>query len=148
MVFDEAKYREVSDLVKTVKLDNSDNFPISFELFNINYNLLFCPSKDEDGHEDVVVAFYAARSKDWNDRKHKRSYNFDIYLWGDIGEKIQRPLLFHEIVETYHITKRMEATEAHNTTLPLEKRFCEDYLTSSEFEKYLKFKKRSWTKRI
>jgi hypothetical protein len=135
MVFNEAKYREVSDLVKTIRLDDTD-----FELFNIRYNLLFCSSKDKGGRKNGEAAEYIGRSNS----------DYDIYLWEDIGEKIQRPLLFHEIVETYHITQGSDKkhekleemiTRAHNATLPLEKRFCEDYLTSSEFEKYLKFKK-------
>ena len=146
MVFDEVKYMEVSDLVKTIKLGDTD-----FELFDISYNLLLCPSKNERGYKNGEAADYYARSNDWNDKNHKRNYNFDIYLWEDIEEKIQRPLLFHEIVETYHITQGSEKgheeeleemiTRAHNTALTLEERFCEDYLTISEFEKYLKFKK-------
>jgi hypothetical protein len=65
----------------------------------------------------------------------------EIFLQGNYREKIRKPLLFHEIVECYFMTRDVDVNSAHNLTLPQEKRFCEEYLTESELEKYLRFKK-------
>jgi len=125
MVFDDVKYREVSNLVRNIELGWVD-----FEIDNIPYVLMTCESKSWDGSPNGKAAEYHHPEDVWA-----------IYLWEDIGEKIQRPLLFHEIVEIYHREQEMEMTPAHNATMPWEKRFCEDYLTNVELERYLQFKK-------
>ncbi|MFH1332498.1 MAG: hypothetical protein ABIH63_04425 [archaeon] len=127
MTFDEAKFREVSDLVRSLPIDWED-----FDLFNTSYAVRAVPSKNEDGSPNGSPAEYDL---------HENG-QCGIYLWEDIGEKKQRPLLFHEMVEIYHkVALDMSKIEAHNTTMPWEKRFCLEYLTPSELAKYLKFKK-------
>jgi len=125
MAFSESKYKKVSKFVKTIKLEDDE-----FSLFGIDYALLICPSQNDDKSKNGEAAEYIRQPEEWV-----------IYLWENIGEKIQRSLLFHEIVEIYHVAQKMKQTPAHNATMPLEKRFCEEYLTSSELENYLNFKK-------
>src|SRR3989344_4425729 len=125
--FDESKYKEASELARTVEIGWTQ-----FELFGITYNLMTTPSKNCDGSQNGEAAEYRACG----------GYTWDIYLWEDLKENIQKPLLFHEIVEIYHrVHARMDNPRAHNATMPLEKRFCEDFLTRQELEEYLDFKK-------
>ncbi len=127
MVFDDIMYREASDLVRGVELDWID-----FELFNIPYALRMCESKNEDGSQNGLPAEY---------HFHENGM-CGVYIWEEIGEKIQRPLLLHEIVEIYHkLAFNMSKTEAHNAALPWEKRFCDEFHTPVELEQYLMFKK-------
>ncbi len=127
MTFDNAKYDEVSDLVKTIELEDAD-----FDIFDTEITLRMCPQRHpKTGEINGDAAEYFVQE----------TGRFAIYIWDCLGEKIQRPLLFHELVEIYHRTQGMEQTPAHNATMPWEKRFCEEYLTNSELNKYLEFKK-------
>ena len=127
MTFDETKYREASELVKSIELDWT-----RFNLFGIDYALRTCPSQNPNGSQNGQAAEYAPQEErgEWA-----------IYLWEDIEEHIQRPLLFHEVVEVYHRKLGMKKTPAHNSTMSWERRFCEDNLTNSNLEDYLRFKK-------
>ena len=126
MVFDELKYKETSELVKTIRLDYTN-----FDIFNIPCRLFPCSSiNPQTGYPNGGPAMYA-----------NPSYTYDIYLWEDIPEKIQRPLLFHEIVEIYHRKQNFEMTPAHNIAIIWEERFCYDYLSKEELGKYIDFQK-------
>jgi len=98
-----------------------------------SYNLVICPPKNDDGSPNGLAAEY-----------HVRGYRqADIYLWGDLGEHIQRPLLFHELTETGFLFSGMEKNSAHDAALQQEKRFCTEHLSPSELEAYLQFRKDS-----
>jgi len=127
MAFDEEKYRQVFDIVKNMKIDYE-----TFELFDISYVVLGVPSRNDDGTVNGEPGdFSAHETGEWA-----------IYVWEDLEEKIQKPILFHDIVDIYHMAAMgMDRAHSHNTTMPWEKRFCEEYLTPSELENYLKFKK-------
>jgi len=125
MAFDDLKYRELSDLVRNIKLGWTN-----FDIVGIPCKLRTCPSRNPNGSPNGQAAEY-----------HNPEGIWVVYLWEDIGEKIQRPLLFHEAVEICHREQGIEKTPAHNATMPWEKRFCDDYLTASELKEYLKFKK-------
>jgi len=101
-----------------------------FDILGLGCTLWTCPSKDSDGNLNGLPAEYQIPEGIWT-----------VYLWEDIGEKIQRPLLFHEAVEIYHMEEGIEKTLAHNAAMFWEKRFCKDYLTDSELKEYLLFKK-------
>ncbi len=125
MAFNNKTYKEISNLVKTLKIEDKE-----FDLNGIPCNLLLCPSKNENNLQNGTAAEY-----------HNPSRSYDIYLWEDIEEKIQRPLIFHELVEIVYREDGFGKTSAHNETMPWEKKFCEDYLTNLELNKYLNFKK-------
>lgn len=131
MTFDESKYERVSELVKRIELEDQ-----KFNLFGINYTLFVRSPETEHIFEclfgdDLTPATNIPRDE----------HRCEVYLQGNYGEKIRKPLLFHEIVESYFMTRDVDVNSAHNLTLPQEKRFCEEYLTESELEKYLRFKK-------
>ena len=126
--FDESKYKEASELARNVEIGWTE-----FELFGITYNLMTTPSENCDGSQNGEAAEYRAWEK----------YRWDIYLWEDLKEKIQRPLLFHEIIEIYNkVHTRMGDPQAHSAAMPLEKRFCNEFLTKEELEEYLDFKEK------
>ena len=129
MAFDESKYKETSELVKKIDLNGRD-----FNLFEIDFFLRICPHHNPvlDGRDGKVAEYTQRR---------EGNQGFIIYSWGDLGEKIQRPLIFHQVVEIYHLEKeKMEKNEAHRATIPWEKRFCQEYLNNFELENYFKFK--------
>ena len=128
MEFNDAKYKEVSDLVRNIKLDD-----LSFNLFDIYYFLRMCPHYNTETNQVNGHAAEYITPCDGN--------GFGIYIWNDLEEKIQRVLLLHEIIEVFHRNQGMEATPAHDATIPWERRFRGEYLTASETKKYLKFKK-------
>jgi hypothetical protein len=127
MTFDEEKYQQVSDIVNKMGIDYE-----TFDLFGIPCVVVGAPSKNGDGTPNGLPAEYAPQE----------SGEWAIYIWEDLEEKIQKPLLFHEFVEVYHkAVMKIEKTPAHNATMSWEKRFCEEYLTPLELKKYLDFKK-------
>ena|SRR3989344_1796558 len=118
--FGESGYRVYADFVSKM--------PIVwdyFELMGGDYKLILCDKRGQ------VAEYHVASNRD----------GLDIYLWGDLDEWIQRPLLFHELVEIYHRELGMNKTPAHNATMPWEKRFCEEHLNPSQLERLLEFKK-------
>ena len=119
-------YKEVSDLVKNMKIKRQH-----FEFSGIKYVLIPCSSRDPNGNPNGLPAEWAYPEG-----------SPVIYLWEDIEERIQRPLLFHEIAEVYYIlSTNLKRKQAHEKALQLERRFCEEYLTKDEFNEYTKFKK-------
>ncbi len=123
MTFDKSKYKEVSELVKSIELKDQ-----KFNLFGMEYELIIgLPEKY--GYKEPAVYHFTDKER------------CGIFLEKNLDEKIQRPMLFHEIVEVYHRTLKMKGTPAHNAALPWEEKFCEEYLTKSELEEYLSFKK-------
>lgn len=129
MAIDEAIYNETAELARNIDMIDYNQF----DLFDLSYNLLLSPSGNDDGSQNGLPAEYACPNND---------LEWDIYLWEDIKEKIQRPLLFHEVIEIYN--KRiahMDEIPAHNAAMEAEKRFCSEFLTKQELEDYLVFKK-------
>lgn len=125
MIFDDSKYRKASEFVKKIELDWTE-----FNLFNINYALRICPSVNPDGSKNGEAAEYT----------YQKGEEWAVYLWEDIPEHIQRPLLLHEIVEVYNRNLGMDKTPAHNATMPREERFCRENMTKSNLKDYLNFK--------
>ncbi|KKT56120.1 MAG: hypothetical protein UW81_C0040G0006 [Candidatus Giovannonibacteria bacterium GW2011_GWC2_44_9] len=93
-----------------------------FSIENISYTFIPCPSKNDEGETNGQPAEYNAQLNEWA-----------IYIWEDLLEKIQKVLLFHEIIEIYFKEKYdMETTPAHNATLPYEEQFRKEILSEDE----------------
>lgn len=95
-----------------------------FTIENINYVLTPCPSKNGQGEVNGQPAEY---------HQHPDANTWEIYIWEDLPEKIQRVLLFHEIIEIYFREKYgTETTPAHNAVSPYEKEFVRGYISEDE----------------
>ena len=93
-----------------------------FSIEDISYTFIPCPSKNDEGETNGQPAEYNAQLNEWA-----------IYIWEDLLEKIQKVLLFHEIIEIYFRAKYgMEKTPAHNATLLYEEQFRKELLSEDE----------------
>lgn len=124
--FGEEEYRIYADFVKGMPLVGD-----YFELMGGDYKLIPCEERGEKSACNESARYYYASNRD----------GWDLYYWDGLDEWVVRPILFHEVVELYHRELGMEKTPAHNATMPWEKRFCTENLSSSQLEKLLEFKK-------
>lgn len=93
-----------------------------FSVGNIKYGLSLAESKTETGEINGEPAEYFAHPNEW-----------EIYIWEDLPEKIQRVLLFHEMTEIYLVVNlKKGVTFAHNATLSYEKDFKTGLLDEEE----------------
>lgn len=98
------------------------------EVDNIVYALRTCESINSRGETNGQPVEYHEQSGEWA-----------IYIWDDLLEKVQRVLLFHEMVEIYFREKfGLEKTPAHNATLGYEEWFKKEISLTPQEESSLR----------
>ena len=109
--------KEIQLAVLTMPLEDHE-----FLVENQKFILRVCPSKNDQGGMNGQSGEYFARGDAWV-----------IYVWDDLPEKIQRVIIFHEIVEVYFlVTYSEEQSVAHEAALPYEEDFKKGLLSADE----------------
>ena len=125
----EDKFEIPSKTLQDIKTQTK-NHPLKWRRFSIeqiNFALRTSPSRDDSGDQNGQPAEYIHQPNE-----------VAIYIWEDLPEKIQRVLLFHEIIEVYlRQTYGLDKTPAHTITLTYEDQFRKEILSDKE-EKALK----------
>ena len=66
----------------------------------------------------------------------------DIYIWDKVPEKFRRAIILHEVIEAdLYIHQGLPQNEAHERTVPYDRRYARETLDSKTFLEYEEFRK-------
>jgi hypothetical protein len=66
----------------------------------------------------------------------------DIYIWDKVPKKFRRAIILHEVIEAdLHIHQWLPQNEAHERTVPHDRRYARETLDSKTFLEYEEFRK-------